>query len=150
MSDTTRIPTKWPSRSDSHKPLSVDPIYPGHALGESAKFCATCNSRQKRRAIVVGPMTEADCDRLNVEKRGPKNSDSRFFQFFLWRWLLAHPTDRNSPWFIIRVRAECPACDESHEEKEYARQFSRFRRILIHSQRLVNELCPKLHLFSVE
>jgi len=95
-------------------------------------------------------MTEADVDRLGVEKRGPRISDHWFFQFFLWRWLLAHPKDSNSPWFIIRARAECKKCDEFHHEKEYARQFSRIRRVIIHGQRMVAELFPQFRIFSIE
>jgi hypothetical protein len=155
MSDTTRIPPRWPFRSDGHKALPVEPIYPGHAPAKSAKFCVTCMnrrklSRQKRRSTVVGPMAETDCDALGVQKRGPRCSDHWFFQFILWRWLLSHPTDRSSMWFIIRVRAECPTCDESHEEKEYARQFNKFRRMLIHGQRFVAEVLPHFRIFSVE
>lgn len=143
-------PKNWPYRSDSHKPLLVTPQYPGHAIEESTKLCATCNRRQKRLVAVVGPMTEADIGLLHVPKRGPKRSDHWLCQFILWRWLLAHPKDQCSPWFIIRARAECKKCDESHHEKEYARQFNRFRRILIHGQRVITELFPRVRFFSVE
>jgi hypothetical protein len=95
-------------------------------------------------------MTEADCIKLGVEKRGPKRSDHWLCAIFIWGWLFAHPKDGCSTWFIIRVSGECDECGERHPEKEYARQFNRFRSILIHSQRVATQVCPRFRIFSVE
>jgi hypothetical protein len=144
-----RIPTENLRRD--RPPLPREPEYPGHAPDKSAKFCAKCGGRQNRIAIVVGPMTEEDCDRLGVIKRGPKRSDHWFCRFIIWRSLFAQPVDRCSPWFIIRIKTECKKCDKiHHEDKEYARQFSKFRRMLIHGQRMIVEFFPRFHFFSVE
>lgn len=104
------------------------PDYPGHPIGQSAKFCLKCGTEQRRKFSISGPMEEKWCEELPTKQ--PRITGRPFWKYLFYLSFFVSPPNPSDPnkWYRVREDAICPTCGERHNEKDYRRQFGRLKR----------------------